>query len=877
MPAIQLPTSGEIFGGSQTPKVVSRQVGYTPSPEPQAAIQGAERLSGEVAQSARAYGAQGEVMASIGHDIDVLNKQRSEKKSQLDLARAKAYVLQQTTELRTQLSQKPGSTVDDWNKGFNSIAIQAKQLVPLDRDTQEAFNTGLMEINTSGTADIKKQHYDYQSSIMRGQLDTDQDATTKTVAVSIGSGDYSKAAAALDIHGQMIDATAKMGAIAPEDQARLKIDHAQASMTQALRSLQPGQQLKILGPSPSTYGPPAPADKPDMVINHMIDHIEGGYVGRDGKSGAPAIYGINEKANPEAFAEAMRITKNQGETAGKAYAAKFYKESYWDANNIGDLPRSIQSVAFDTYVNHGAGFAKKAITAADGNPAKLIALRSQEYERLARENPDKYAGNLPGWKNRLDQLSAQASVDSGSHLPSGTNHLLNILRPDVLEGIRQEATRSMQVTLSPQIDDAIAEAQRTGSSSQMPPPTDIVTAFGPEKGKILLDKYKSASDYGQKYVALATKTPVEMTNIIKTAEPLPGQEGYADALTNYTQLQTAAANITKERYEDPQKFAMEKKISEGNPIDFKDTENLPTAIAARERTGIDMSQKYGVPMTIFSKDEATAIAKSFETATPLQKLQLINTIKTGTKEMSSYLSAMKQISQSSDSASNAAMAGAYLATPEYFKPEFKPGDVAMTILTGDAAINPPTDFVDGKDSKKKPSIEMPEDKKMLASFMANGGTGFEDHPQTMQDSYKAFNAFYAGLSIKEGDYSGEFNSDRAESAAKAIIGTTWNSQGKTVIAPWGMGGSQFKDALKTVYDDKLNAIGLQDKVGYNFSNMGFTNSENYGEYYVINGAENLKDPTTGKPVTINVFSQTPLRRPVPKEREPVYYRGEIMK
>lgn len=146
---------------------------------------------------------------------------------------------------------------------------------------------------------------------------------------------------------------------------------------------------------------------------------EGGYVPIDGSSGAPAIYGINEKWHPVEYAQAKKISDTEGDAAGKKYAEGFYKTEYWDKKGIGNLPPATQTIVMDGVVNHSKDFGDKLIEAAKSGepPEALIQMRRTEYKRLADANPDKYAQSLGGWNSRLDAI---ASGDSAVAAKSGT-------------------------------------------------------------------------------------------------------------------------------------------------------------------------------------------------------------------------------------------------------------------------------------------------------------------------------------------------------------------------------------------------------------------------------------------------------------------------
>lgn len=141
----------------------------------------------------------------------------------------------------------------------------------------------------------------------------------------------------------------------------------------------------------------------DQAIGPLLQR-EGGYVARDGASGAPANFGINQRANPDV--DVQNLTQEQ--------AAQLYKTRYWDAINADNLPPEIREIAFDAAVNHGPQKALQMVQQSGGDPNRLLQLREAEYRRLA-QNPD-YAPSLPGWINRLEGFQ-QASGGTGTPPP----------------------------------------------------------------------------------------------------------------------------------------------------------------------------------------------------------------------------------------------------------------------------------------------------------------------------------------------------------------------------------------------------------------------------------------------------------------------------
>lgn len=151
----------------------------------------------------------------------------------------------------------------------------------------------------------------------------------------------------------------------------------------------------------STY---QPAATQDSAISFVMNTLEGGDKVHIDNDGGTVKYGINSKSNPGVDVEGMT------EEQAKAY----YKKHYWDKMDIDKMPADMRLVAFDAAVNHGAdSHTKQMIEQAGGDARKLIEIRGQYYEELAKKDPEKYGPYLDGWKNRLANLTKQVDLMRG--------------------------------------------------------------------------------------------------------------------------------------------------------------------------------------------------------------------------------------------------------------------------------------------------------------------------------------------------------------------------------------------------------------------------------------------------------------------------------
>ena len=121
---------------------------------------------------------------------------------------------------------------------------------------------------------------------------------------------------------------------------------------------------------------------------------EGGFVASDGRSGAPANFGVNQAANPDI--DVRNLTRDQ--------AKQIMLERYWKpsgADQIAD-PR-LQAIHADTAVNMGVGKAKELLAQSGGDPAQYLALREARYRQLGGKD-------LDGWLKRNANLAQYAGM-----------------------------------------------------------------------------------------------------------------------------------------------------------------------------------------------------------------------------------------------------------------------------------------------------------------------------------------------------------------------------------------------------------------------------------------------------------------------------------
>lgn len=187
------------------------------------------------------------------------------------------------------------------------------------------------------------------------------------------------------------------------------------SQAPSAEPLAPSAQGQVPGaPQLSTQGF-APSAAPNAELGGFRKAVgnvlprEGGFVGKDGQSGAPANFGINQAANPDV--DVRNLTEDK--------AKEIYKTHYWDAIEADKLNPAAQEIAFDAAVNQGQNYAKELIRKTGGDPQKMIDQRRRDYIRLVEKDPQKI-NDFRGWMNRLDDVAAKAGVTSPTGQVPGT-------------------------------------------------------------------------------------------------------------------------------------------------------------------------------------------------------------------------------------------------------------------------------------------------------------------------------------------------------------------------------------------------------------------------------------------------------------------------
>lgn len=354
----------------------------------------------------------GEAFADIGRDLSVIANNELQKRRADEEVNAAKIISDNTIELeKFQLEsiQSDEGGAKEFTKRMTSHydEFTSKQLENLSSPTEkQAYEKWALQYRTSYVRNAMELQQKESRRFTLEQLDQ----TTENYAQLYQGQDIARLADNLPKHIEMLRETVYSSPLSAADKAiafeKGKKKLAEIANDQAIDQAS-DIYLETVG---KTYN-----HNKDGTLDLILDR-EGGFVGIDGASNNPALFGINRGSYPAEFDRIKQIYDTQGEKAAKAEARKFYDKEIWQKHNLSELPGDVAMVVADGLVNHWQGFQKKLLAEAraGATPNELIDMRKEEYERLLRANETKYGQSFDGWMNRLGHVRAAVRLDSAT-------------------------------------------------------------------------------------------------------------------------------------------------------------------------------------------------------------------------------------------------------------------------------------------------------------------------------------------------------------------------------------------------------------------------------------------------------------------------------
>lgn len=754
-----------------------------------------------------------EVPESALTPVSRILSETDKRQEQYDLAQRKFDFLKQNLALQDQIKQDPNylQHTQDYQQKIGNLSSAMSQ--GLSAEAAKEFSLYTQEQGLKGFYDLKDNAEKIDNSVKIAQNDQQrQDASA--IYAQTGNSDALKAAQ--DANVALANIGKKPMSVALKENSEL------VSYSAALRLQQnPTETAKLFTHAEQQV-------KSDISNTNVPLNVRNNNPGNIKDSqGNFKIFD-----SPEAGQEAMRqdlMTKVSGNSkAMEANFGKGYKPTLFNlistwapASDNNDPEKYAETVSKDTGIGRD-----QVLTPADVE--KLIpAMTKVEGGGAAVGSSSNNPIVKPTGNPDFDFLRAH-DPEKFMQLKSWADGQRGVFRQD----------------LEDRAKDNIAMLQQNGASSEpAPSKDDFDVAYGPESQR----KYKEFTDnqvFSQAYHVASLSSSADQAKMLLTMKPDPGPD-FAEKQVKYQKMSEALAASNKSREDDPLGFAFSKGLSPQTPLDFKDPENLALGINNRQKLSLNMKDKFGTPNALFTSGEVTSIATTFGGLPAEKKLSLLKSIHMGATDPGVFSAGMAQLRPNSPMT---AMAGSYVDLPG--NKDIGNGDqVAQKILYGEQLLNPP--MKEGSTEKQKSRIDMPNESDLRTAFFSDYQEALAQTPQLAEDAFQAFKAYYAAEAANNGSYDNKtINTDFSDKAKKAIIGDTYDSGNSNVVVPWGMNSSDFGDKAQAEYNKKIESLNL-DQDEFNFRKMKLINGKGFGEYFVQNGADYLRDKN-GQPLTLSI-------------------------
>lgn len=365
-----------------------------------------------------------------------------------------------------------------------------------------------------------------------------------------------------------------------------------------------------------------------------------------------------------------------------------------------------------------------------------------------------------------------------------------------LESLFKSRTNEIASELRVEIADKMQDVEAMGQRGVLPPKgfisdSDIELAYqgNPARVEQIKRRRDEAMRFASGVASLYEKSNEEIVKFVtETQAPSTSRpENFAEESRHQQQMLTMAEAVIKQRQQAPMEYAAAHGIGAPiggqavNPLDVSDPEAFSAELGNRQRVAKLMNDRFGSPIQLLTKQEASGLARAMDQMPHIQKAEYLKAIRSGTST-DGYLAVMKQIAPDDPVT---AIAGAYAAKDRL--------PVSDLILRGQDILRPKKKE-DGSPDKGK-LWPMPADKELRDEFSKYEGDAFAGHPQARSDHYQAALAIYAAKSADAGDASAELDRGRWREAISMATGGIERWNGRSTVMPYGYDKGRFKTEL----------------------------------------------------------------------------------
>lgn len=411
-----------------------------------------------------------------------------------------------------------------------------------------------------------------------------------------------------------------------------------------------------------------------------------------------------------------------------------------------------------------------------------------------------------------------------------------------------EARQELAVNLRYDIQNAEAMA-RTGIAPAGPARTreEFMAAFKDERtAEYEWARYTTARQTATAVASLSGKSSTELLAVVQQ-KPNPKDPNFAVAAANQEIRARAAADIIRERQQDPVAYAIQSGDFKLKPLNPQDPAAFAEELKRRSAAVPGMSEKYG-RASVLSKAEASVLAQQLDLMPADRKVEQLETMRRSIGDDMVYAAALNAIRPDSPVT---ALVGSVAAAGSK--------ENARMIARGEDLLNPTKGgrAADGKGSGA--AFPMPTETLMRQAWVDAVGDAYRGYPDAEATAYQAFKAYYASAAAQRGLNDPKASPDDriVRSALNASTGgimrwkTDWfgnSTPSANIVLPYGMAEDVFRDRVTAEW------LRVRETVGYSktdVGDIGLYNTGANGEYMVMSGTSWLPGKD-GKPVILRV-------------------------
>ena len=351
----------------------------------------------------------------------------------------------------------------------------------------------------------------------------------------------------------------------------------------------------------------------------------------------------------------------------------------------------------------------------------------------------------------------------------------------------------------------------------------------------ILDEQKAVSE-------IAKLAPDQQVAKVKEMQASYGETPSKEQLTKLAKIQRYVNNNLKLLNESPLDYAAQREGAQVAPLDLQKPDTWADTLGARTAILTDQARRNGVAPKGLLPQEAQQIGNALKAARPEQAREILTKLYAGFGDDKVYRATMQQLAPD-----NPVMAVAGIAAARGLESSTD-RSVADYILRGQQLLRQDTKE-DGKPSGGK-LIPMPKEADLSVAFANLEGNAFAGREQARNAYYQAAKSIYAAKSAEEGDYSGEINPKRWDTAMNLATGGIDTYKGRSIVLPYGVKVGEFKDGLKQRIPDLISAGRLTD--GWTPEKLRDLPLENAGDgRYFFRVGDGVLVGKDGRPVVLD--------------------------